>query len=103
MKRIGTMFFRKYINNKYFYTGLVFIIWWVYFDQESLVVQYNLTKIKAGLEDQKEYYIEEINSDREAINTLQNDSVLLEKYAREKYYMKKDNEDVFVIIREEEK
>jgi len=96
------MFFRKYINNKYFYTGLIFVIWWVFFDQESLVVQYNLTKIKVGLEDQKEYYYEEIEKDREAINTLQNDTVLLEKYAREKYYMKKDNEDVFVIIREEE-
>lgn len=81
---------------------MIFVIWWVFFDQESLVVQYNLTKIKVGLEDQKEYYYEEIEKDREAINTLQNDTVLLEKYAREKYYMKKDNEDVFVIIREEE-
>lgn len=96
------MFFKKYINNKYFYTGLLFLIWWIFFDQESLIVQYNLTSVKAGLEDQKEYYLEEIKNDQEAINTLQNDTVLLEKYAREKYYMKKDNEDVYVIVRDEE-
>ena len=96
------MFFKKYINNKYFYTGLVFLIWWVYFDQESLVVQYNIANIKAGLEDQKEYYLVEIEKDEASINTLQNDTVLLEKYAREKYLMKKDNEDVFLIVRDEE-
>ena len=96
------MFFKKYINNIYFYTGLLFVVWWVYFDQESLIVQYNLAKIKIGLEDQKEYYIDEIKKDEAAINTLQNDTVLLEKYAREKYFMKKDNEDVYLIVREKE-
>ncbi len=92
------MFFRKYINNKYFYTGLVFLIWWIFFDQESLIVQYDLARVKTGLEKQKEYYKNEIKEDEAAINTLQNDTVLLEKYAREKYFMKKDNEDVFVIV-----
>ena len=92
------MFFRKYINNKYFYTGLVFLIWWIFFDQESLIVQYDLARVKIGLENQKEYYQNEIKEDEAAINTLQNDTVLLEKYAREKYFMKKDNEDVFVIV-----
>ena len=92
------MFFRKYINNKYFYTGLLFLIWWIFFDQESLIVQYDLARVKIGLEKQKEYYKNEIKEDEAAINTLQNDTVLLEKYAREKYFMKKDNEDVFVIV-----
>lgn len=93
------MFFRKYINNKYFYTGLLFLIWWIFFDQESLIVQYDLNKVKSGLEKQKEHYNSELEKDKTAINTLQNDTVLLEKYARENYLMKKDNEDVFVIVR----
>lgn len=96
------MFFRKYINNKYFYTGVLFLIWWIFFDQESIIVQYNLSSLRSGLEQQKEYYNSEIKKDQAAINTLQNDTVFLEKYAREKYFMKKDNEDVFVIVREEE-
>lgn len=96
------MFFRKYIHNKYFYTGLLFLIWWIFFDQESLIVQYDLSSVKTGLKNQKEHYISEIQKDEAAINTLQNDTVLLEKYAREKYFMKKDNEDVFVIVRDED-
>ncbi len=96
-------FFKKYINNKYFYTGLVFLIWWVFFDQESLIVQYNLSNVRGGLEDQKEYYIQEIEKDKKSIETLQTDTVRLEKYAREKYLMKKDNEDVYVIVRDQDK
>ncbi len=96
------MFFRKYINNKYFYTGLLFLIWWIFFDQESLIVQYELARVRIGLEKQKDYYNNEIEKDEASINTLQNDTVFLEKYAREKYFMKKDNEDVFVIVRDSE-
>ena len=70
------------------------------FDQESLIVQYDLAKIKLGLESQKEYYEDEISKDQQSIETLQNDTLELEKYAREKYLMKKDNEDVYVIVRE---
>ncbi|MFK5855799.1 MAG: septum formation initiator family protein [Bacteroidota bacterium] len=95
-------FFNKYINNKYFYVGMIFVIWWVFFDQESLLVQYKLTQVKNDLNKQKEYYNDNIKNDNAAINTLQNDTVLLEKYAREKYYMKKDNEDVFIIVHEED-
>lgn len=93
-------FIKKYIHNKYFYTGLAFLVWWIFFDEESLVVQYDLNNVKSGLESQKEYYLEEIEKDNKAIVTLQNDTVQLERYAREKYLMKKDDEDVFVIIRE---
>ncbi len=96
------MFFKKYINNRYFYTGLLFVVWMVFFDQENIVEQLKLSKNLNELEDQKEFYLEEINSNTEAINVLENDTILLEKYAREKYYMKKDGEDVFVLVPEEE-
>ena len=78
------------------------LIWWIFFDQESIIVQYDLARVRLGLEDQKEYYKSEIEKDEASINTLQNDTVFLEKYAREKYYMKKDDEDVFVIVRDED-
>ena len=93
-------FFKKYINNKYFYAGLIFLVWWTFFDQESLLVQYKLIQVKSDLNKQKEYYDSNIEKDEAAINTLQNDTMLLEKYAREKYYMKKDNEDVFIIVKD---
>lgn len=65
-------------------------------------MQFGLNNVKSGLESQKEYYITEIENDKQSIITLQNDTVQLERYAREKYLMKKDDEDVFVIIREGE-
>jgi len=96
----AAMFFRKYINNRYFYTGLLFIVWMVFFDQENILEQLKLSKNLNELEDQKEFYLKEIKNNSEAIYVLETDTVLLEKYAREKYYMKKDGEDVFVLVPE---
>ena len=95
------MFFKKYINNRYFYTGLLFVVWMVFFDQENIVEQLNLSSQLNELEDQKEFYQDEIKANTDAINVLENDTVRLEKYAREKYYMKKDGEDIFVLVPEE--
>jgi len=96
------MLFRKYIFNKFFIAGLIFLIWMIFFDQESFIDQIRLSSTLNNLENQKTYYEDEIENTREAINILENDTAHLEKYAREKYYMKKDNEDIFVIIEEDE-
>jgi cell division protein FtsB len=93
------MFYKKYLHNKYFYTALLFALWVLFFDQESMIEQYRLSDTLNDLNNQKEYYQIEIAKTDEAIKTLENDSVSLEKYAREKYYMKKSNEDVYVIVR----
>ena len=95
-------FVKKYFNNKYFYTGLAFLVWMIFFDQESFIEQYRLSTSLNDLEKKKEYYMGEISKNEEAIDKLENDSTQLEKFAREKYFMKKDNEEIFVIIREEE-
>ena len=97
------VFFQKYINNKYFYTGLAFVIWLIFFDQESLIDQYHLTRTLENLDDQKTFYQDEIEHNEKTIYELENDSTKLEKFAREKYYMKKDNEEIFVIIDEDKK
>jgi cell division protein FtsB len=96
------MFYKKYLHNKFFYAGLVFTVWVLFFDQESMLEQYRLSETLDGLRGQKEYYQNEIARTEQAVNTLTNDSISLERYAREKYYMKKSNEDVFVIVRENE-
>ncbi len=96
------MFFKKYILNKYFITGLAFLVWMLFFDQESFIDQIKLSRTLKNLEHQKEYYQKETSSIEDAVYVLENDTAHLEKYAREKYFMKKDNEDVFVIIEEEE-
>lgn len=74
----------------------------VFFDQENIVEQLKLSRQLNELEEQKAFYLNEIKNDSEAIYVLEHDTVHLEKYAREKYYMKKDNEDVYVLVPEGE-
>ncbi|MGY6558443.1 MAG: FtsB family cell division protein [Nitritalea sp.] len=76
---------------------LVFGVWISFFDASSLRVQLDLWKTKRSLEKRKAYYesrMEQLVQEREEL--LGNDA-LLEKYARERYFMKKANEDVYVV------
>ncbi|RJE73225.1 septum formation initiator family protein [Reichenbachiella sp. MSK19-1] len=90
----------KVTKNFYFIVTVVFLVWMLFFDSNDFYSQYQLKSKVEELEDQKAYYqkkIERTEADREA---LLNDDELLEKFAREKYFMKKDGEDVFVVIEE---
>ena len=86
--------------NKYFYVSLGFVVWMLFFDQESIIVQYNLSKDISGLKQQEKFYTDEIQKNEASLNILTNDTASLEKYARETYFMKRENEDVFVVIEE---
>lgn len=96
-------FFLKYINNRYFYTGLAFLIWMAFFDSDNLREQMRLSNKIERLDQQKNFYQKEIQKNKSSLNALKYDTTRLEKYAREKYFMKKDNEDVYVIIHKKEK
>ena len=73
----------------------------IFFDQENFVVQYRLTQTLNNLRDKKEYYTSETVKNLQTIEKLETDSAWVEKFAREKYFMKKKNEEVFVIIHED--
>ena len=92
--------FKKYINNKYFYTALAFVVWMSFFDSDNLLVQFKLSRKIKNLKNQKAFYAKEIAKNKSALNALQYDTTKLEDYAREKYFMKKDNEDIFVVFRD---
>ncbi len=92
-------FFLKYINNRYFYTALAFIIWMAFFDSDNLGEQMRLSNKIERLQQQKYFYRTEIQKNKNSLNALKYDTTQLEKYARETYFMKKDNEDVYVVIR----
>lgn len=94
------MTWKKYILNKFFITGFAFVAWMTFFDQESFIDQYQLSQTLGDLESKKQYYLNEITNNELNIDLLQSDSTHIEKFAREKYFMKKDNEEVFVIIRD---
>jgi cell division protein FtsB len=90
------MKFLKLLKNKYFIVIVVLISWLMYFDKNDVFTQYELVQKCNKLNTEKEYYISEIEKNKTEINELENNSKNLETFAREKYLMKKDSEDVFV-------
>ena len=94
-------FFNKYLNNRFFYTGLLFFVWLAFFDKNSLTEQIKLANTLNDLKSREQFYNREIEETSNEIRAYENDTALLEKFARERYYMKKKNEEVFVIVREE--
>ena len=86
----------RIIINVYIIISLVFIVWMLYFDGSSYLIHRELNKEIDKLEDANEYYKTEIEKDRKVIDNLK-DPDSLEKYAREKYKMKKENEDIYLI------
>ncbi len=77
--------------------------WMLFFDRNDLMSQYEYRRQLNKLEAEKEFYTIESQKTVQDLNELTTDRSKLEKFAREKYLMKKDNEDVFVIVKEETK
>tara|TARA_Y100000991_G_scaffold193080_1_gene160946 strand:- start:737 stop:1036 length:300 start_codon:yes stop_codon:yes gene_type:complete len=75
---------------------LFFVVWMIFFDTNSVLMHFELNQKIKKLEDQKNYYKKEINKDKASINEIESDSGI-EKYAREKLFMKKENEEIFLI------
>jgi cell division protein FtsB len=88
------------LKNKYVLTTLVFFIWLMFFDRHDIISQVKLRKELKKLEEEKEFYLREIAKDSKNLNELLTNPKTLEKFAREKYLMKKENEDIFVIVKE---
>lgn len=86
----------KFLSNKYVWVLLFFTTWMIFLDNYSYFDHRFLDKQMDELEDNAAYYKGEIKKDQENIKQLKN-SEQIEKYAREKYYMKKDSEDIYII------
>lgn len=85
-----------FFSNIYVIILTIFVIWMVFFDTNSLLTQLQLRKEIKALKKQKEYLQKEIAKDTALMKRLRNDKEL-EKFARETYYFKKDNEELYII------
>ncbi|MFT7057219.1 MAG: cell division protein FtsB [Roseivirga sp.] len=88
----------RFAKNFYFLFGTFFIGWMLFVDSNDFITQVRLHNKFNALENEKEYYLDkkiEVVKNREELTTNQE---LLEKFAREKYLMKKKSEDLFVIV-----
>jgi cell division protein FtsB len=81
-------------------TFMLFVLWIVFFDENNLVERFQNLRELWHLRENKEYFIKKIEEDAERLKELKTNKENLEKYAREQYLMKKDNEDVFIIVKE---
>ncbi len=86
----------KYVKNIFVIIFIVFAVWMLFIDSNSLMIHHELNEDVTDLEDEKKYYNKEIEKDKKAIKALSTEDGI-EKLAREKYYMKKDNEDIYII------
>ncbi|MGE0567755.1 MAG: septum formation initiator family protein [Bacteroidia bacterium] len=92
------MILLKLIKNKYFLTVVALLTWLFFFDKNDFYTQYETIKKLHSLENEQNYYLKEIENNKRELNELQTNLHSLEKFAREKYLMKKDDEDVFVFV-----
>ncbi|CAI8372182.1 MAG: Uncharacterised protein [Flavobacterium sp. SCGC AAA160-P02] len=95
MKKLKNNAFLKFLTNRYILILTIFIIWMFFFDA-NVQLNREFDKEIIDLNNTIDFYKNEINRDKKIIEELQ-DSLQLEKFAREKYLMKKKNEDIYII------
>ena len=74
------------------------IIWVAFFDKDDMMSQYQLRQKLGQLRTERNYYLDEISKNKNDMNELRTNPANLEKFSREKYLMKKDNEEIFLIV-----
>lgn len=96
LERLKQNFIFKTITNVFVIILIPFIIWMFFFDENSYLTHRKFDKEIEELESTIQFYKGKIKKDKETIKKLQ-DSLELERFAREKYLMKKENEDIYII------
>jgi cell division protein DivIC len=87
--------------NKFLLTAILFAVWIIFIDRNNLIQRISISDEYQQLKHDKDYYLAKIKSDSIKLHNLKTDKANLEKFVREQYFMKKANEDVFVILEKE--
>ncbi|MBN8578096.1 MAG: septum formation initiator family protein [Cytophagales bacterium] len=84
-------------KNFYFVTGFLFLVWMLFLDSNDLISRFKMTAKVNSLKNEREFYLEKISEVEKDRAELLTNNELLEKFAREKYLMKKEKEDIFIV------
>jgi cell division protein FtsB len=87
----------KSFRNFYFLTVVIFLVWMLALDSNNLITRFQMSSKLRSLENEKEYYNEKIEEVQKDHDELFGDRESIEKFAREKYLMKKKTEDIFIV------
>src|ERR1700759_3966329 len=87
----------SFLRNKYLLATAGFVVWLIFFDRNDLFTQLERKKDLRQIKASEQYFAQRIAEDRKFSKDLQFNASAIEKYAREKYLMKRDNEDLFLV------
>jgi len=90
----------SYLRNFYILVGVFFVVWMLFIDSNDIFSQLTLRNKLSTLKQEKEYYLEKIEEVKNDRQELLSNQELLEKFAREKYLMKKKTEDIYIVVEE---
>jgi Septum formation initiator. len=88
---------RYIFTNKYLITGIAFAVWMMFFDRNDFTLQIKRIQELNKLQESEKVMTLQIAETQHELKLLKTNPEMLEKYAREKYLMKKDNEDLFIV------
>jgi cell division protein FtsB len=93
----------SWLKSKYFLTAAGFVVWMLFFDDQDIITTHFRHRSELNrLQESRAYYQQSIETIKKQLEELKSDPAVLEKYAREKYRMKRANEDLFIISGEEQ-
>lgn len=87
----------SYLKNKYLITLLAFLVWMAFFDPKDMDLMFSRSNKLNELKISEKHLKTEIEETKKELILLKTDANSIEKYAREKFYMKKDNEELFIV------
>jgi cell division protein DivIC len=87
-----------FLKNKYVFTALCGFLWVAFLDNNNLLSQISWHMELSQIQSEKAYYVTRIKEVKEDYKNLSSDMENLERFARERYFMKKPNEDIFIIV-----
>jgi cell division protein FtsB len=95
MKLLSAAF--RFLRNKYLLSFTAFVLWILFFDKNDFFAQHERRQELEELEQSKAYYTQQIAEIKQFSNDLKSNPAAIEKFAREKYKMKRDSEDLFIV------
>ncbi len=87
----------SFLGNKYLLTGFLFLIWMLFFNEKDLISEFKRRVKLNELQKSEQHLTDLIKDTKQELGQLKTNAQTIEKYAREKYLMKKDNEDLFIL------
>ena len=86
----------RLLSNRYILLSVAFVVWMVFFDTNSWMIHRELNQEIEVLEQRKQQFQKDIQADADFVENMK-DTFEMERYARSHYYLKKDNETIFLI------